>query len=294
MNRMTSRKRSISSGLRGVLALFILFAMLTPVLFVPVSADGGRTAVPSATESSEEDYSSYTDEELIALAQEAEKNCRDYSTTSTGKVALELPFPEEHLDESLDMQIKFTKNGALLILPKPQTGNGNLGAITAGTRVTVIAQYKTFYFFVAEDGRMGWTGKANLEDAPARKEEPKRTAVTATTSKVEYDLYSRDELAALAQEAETNCRDYSTTSTNKVELELPYTDDYLTESLDMQIKFTKNGALLILPKPQTGNGNLGAITAGTRVTVIAQCKTFYFFVAEDGRMGWTGKANLES
>ena len=62
----------------------------------------------------------------------------------------------------------------------------------------------------------------------------------------------------------------------------------------MKINLPKNGALLILPKPQTGNGNLGAITAGTRVTVIAQCKTFYFFVAEDGRMGWTGKANLES
>ena len=55
---------------------------------------------------------------------------------------------------------------------------------------------------------------------------------------------------------------------------------------------TKNAALLILPKPATGNGNLGSINAGTAVTVIAECKGYYFFVADDGRMGWTGKDNL--
>ena len=105
----------------------------------------------------------YSDEELLAIAREAEENSRNYSTVSTGKAALELPYTDEYLDVSERMTVGMTKNGALLILPKPATGYGNLGAINSGTEVTVIAECKGYYFFVADDGRMGWTGKDNLE-----------------------------------------------------------------------------------------------------------------------------------
>ena len=120
------------------------------------------------------------------------------------------------------------------------------------------------------------------------------TGSSASAGLWEYDLNSRDALAAMAKYAEETCREYSTVSTNKVLLDPPYADDYLDETLYTQIKFTSNGAILILPKPATGNGNLGSITAGTEVTVIAQHKDFYFFVADDGRMGWSFKDNFES
>ena len=108
------------------------------------------------------------------------------------------------------------------------------------------------------------------------------------------DLTSREKLAEMAETAEETCREYSTVSTKQVALELPYADDYLDEPLYMQVKFTSNAAILILPKPETGNGNLGPITAKTNVTVIAAHRGFYFFVADDGRMGWSSKDNFES
>ena len=105
----------------------------------------------------------YSDEELLTMARDAEESFEDYATVSTGKVSLELPYGEDYFTEPLETEIKFTKGGAVLILPKPATGNGNLGSIAAGTKVTAIAEYKGYYFFVADDGRMGWTGKDNLE-----------------------------------------------------------------------------------------------------------------------------------
>ena len=100
-------------------------------------------------------------ENLLALAQQTAENSRDYSTVSTTGVELELPSPEDYLDEPSDSQIKFTpgSNGAILIMPKPKAGNGSLGMIKAGTDITIVAQYRGFYFFVADDGRMGWNGK---------------------------------------------------------------------------------------------------------------------------------------
>ena len=155
MKRTTNGKKTLAAGLRAALCLLLLFALLTPVALAPAFA---------ADEEETPDYASYTDEELLALAQKAEKNSRDYVTVTSKKAALELPYPAERLDEGLRLQVKFTKNGAIYIMPKPKNGFGVLGTIKAGTKVTVIAEYKSFYFFVADDGRMGWSNKANFTE----------------------------------------------------------------------------------------------------------------------------------
>ena len=295
MKNLSDTKRLFRRFARTMLALALLCALLVPVLAAPAAAENYRKTVPTATPAPEEDYGDYTDDELIELALQAEKNCRNYATVSNTKTALELPYPEEHLDSSLRMEVKFTKNGAIYIMPKPENGHGALDTIKAGTKVTVIAEYKGYYFFVDDDGRMGWNSKDYFTEtdgaSPAR---TGRTSVGGTNAAPGdgYGSYTSDELWAVAEEAEKNSRSYSTISTGKVRLELPYADDRLDVSERMTVAMTKNAALLILPKPATGNGNLGSINAGTAVTVIAECKGYYFFVADDGRMGWTGKDNL--
>ena len=295
MKNLSDTKRLFRRFARTMLALVMLCALLVPVLAAPAAADHYRKTVPTATPAPEEDYGDYTDDELIELALQAEKTCRNYATVSNTRTALELPYPEEHLDSSLRLEVKFTKNGAIYIMPKPENGHGALDTIKAGTKVTVIAEYKGYYFFVDDDGRMGWNSKDYFTEtdgaSPARNG---RTSVGGTNAAPGdgYGSYTSDELWAVAEEAEKNTRSYSTVSTGKVRLELPYADDRLDVSERMTVAMTKNAALLILPKPATGNGNLGAINAGTAVTVIAECKGYYFFVADDGRMGWTGKDNL--
>ena len=299
MKHVSDPKRIVRRGARTLLALALLCALLIPALPAPAAADWYRTTVPAVTQAPEEDYGSYTDEELIELALEAEKNCRNYSTVSNTKAALALPYPEEHLDKSLRMEVKFTKNGAIYIMPQPQAGHGALDTIKAGTKVTVIAEYKGFYFFVDDSGRMGWNSKDYFTAASASSKTSggsnsgRTTVGGANTAPGDgYGSYTDEELWATAEEAANNSRNYSTVSTGKVSLELPYADERLDVSQRMTIGKTKNGALLILPKPGTGYGNLGAINSGTGVTVIALCKGYYFFVADDGRMGWTGKDNL--
>ena len=132
----------------------------TPTLSLP-EAEFTDDAIPSPNEATPMDDATpvYTEEALLAMAQEAEKNSRNYSMVSTTKVALEFPYPEDYLDEPREMTIKFSESGAIIIMPKPKAGNGALGTITAGTKVSVIAEYGGFYFFVAEDGRMGWNSK---------------------------------------------------------------------------------------------------------------------------------------
>ena len=295
MKHVSYTKHLFRRFARTMLALVMLCALLVPVLAAPAAAENYRKTVPTATPAPEEDYGDYTDDELIELALQAEKTCRNYATVSNTKTSLELPYPEEHLDSSLRMEVKFTKNGAIYIMPKPENGHGALDTIKAGTKVTVIAEYKGYYFFVADDGRMGWNSKDYFTEtdgaSPAR---TGRTSVGGTNAapQEDYGSYTNDELWAAAEAAAQNSRSYSTISTGKTTLELPYADDRLDVSERMTVAMTKNAALLILPKPATGNGNLGAINAGTAVTVIAECKGYYFFVADDGRMGWTGKDNL--
>ena len=62
-------------------------------------------------------------------------------------------------------KVKKNSNKAILFMPKPQKGNGNLGkTVPSGKRVYIIAKRGEYYFFVTEDGYMGWNGKSQFND----------------------------------------------------------------------------------------------------------------------------------
>lgn len=85
-------------------------------------------------------------------------------------VSLELPSYNELLDYPFRAVIA-GGNGDypnIFIMPKHKSGNGDLGVIRKGTEVWIVGKYEgktsegtifTYYFFVADDGVMGWNNK---------------------------------------------------------------------------------------------------------------------------------------
>ena len=73
----------------------------------------------------------------------------------------ELVFPREK-----DLQYPFRTatvkasraNGSIYFMPEPEAGHGNLGTVKHGTSVYILAKRNGYYFFVTEDGYMGWNG----------------------------------------------------------------------------------------------------------------------------------------
>lgn len=50
------------------------------------------------------------------------------------------------------------RNGSIYFMPKPSEGYGVLGTVDTGTPVTILAYQNGLYFFMTDDGRMGWNG----------------------------------------------------------------------------------------------------------------------------------------
>ena len=81
-------------------------------------------------------------------------------TGSTKGVKLELPGPGNYLDKPYRAVVRSAGGNGIYIMPKPKSGNGNLGGIADGTEVWIIAAKNDCLFFVADDGTMGWNGEA--------------------------------------------------------------------------------------------------------------------------------------
>ena len=80
-----------------------------------------------------------------------------YSTRSSTKVLLVFPDSGSLLSEPLHAKVTGDqKNGAIFYVPKPESGNGNLGTVKKGTNVTIFAEKDGYYFFMTNSGRMGW------------------------------------------------------------------------------------------------------------------------------------------
>ena len=80
-----------------------------------------------------------------------------YSTRSSTKVLLVFPDYGSLLKEPLHAKVSGNqKNGAIYYVPKPESGNGNLGTVKKGTNVTIFAEDDGYYFFMTNSGRMGW------------------------------------------------------------------------------------------------------------------------------------------
>ena len=86
---------------------------------------------------------------------------RDIKTRSNKGVKLELPTQKEMLDEPF---LAYTDNGkdhgSIYIMPVPKADNGYLGTVETGTEVWIVAETDYYYFFVTDDGWLGWNGKS--------------------------------------------------------------------------------------------------------------------------------------
>lgn len=84
-------------------------------------------------------------------------------------------------------------------------------------------------------------------------------------------------------------RGYSTTSTKGDELQYPQWDDYLSVVKTATVKASRsNGSIYLIPMPESGHGNLGNVRNGKTVYIVAKCNGYYFFMTEDGHLGWNG------
>jgi len=77
-------------------------------------------------------------------------------------------------------------------------------------------------------------------------------------------------------------------------LEMPQARYYFTRKdgtlLRSEVKPSwKNGSIYFMPHPAETYGTLGTVDEGTPVTILAQENGLYFFLTDDGRMGWNGR-----
>ncbi len=77
-------------------------------------------------------------------------------------------------------------------------------------------------------------------------------------------------------------------------LRLPYKGCYYSakDKLPKRAKIKsnwKNGCIYFMPQPEVGHGTLGVVDTGTPVTILAEQNGLYFFMTDDGRLGWNGK-----
>ena len=102
------------------------------------------------------DVSAPTLSELETMARS-----RNITTRSNTGVKLELPTEKEMLDKPFRA---YTDNGrgrgSIYIMPVPKGGNGYLGTVETDTEVWIVAETFYYYFFVTDDGWLGWNGKS--------------------------------------------------------------------------------------------------------------------------------------
>ena len=85
----------------------------------------------------------------------------DIKTHSNTGVKLVLPTAKEMLDEPFRVYTDNGKNhGNIYIMPIPEGGHGYLGTVATGTEVWIVAETEYYYFFVTDDGALGWNGKS--------------------------------------------------------------------------------------------------------------------------------------
>ena len=82
-------------------------------------------------------------------------------TKSNTGVSLVLPGENQMLDTPFRTSITNGKDhGSIYLMPKPEAGHGYTGTVKIDTEVWIVAETRDFYFFVTDDGKMGWNGKS--------------------------------------------------------------------------------------------------------------------------------------
>lgn len=216
-------------------------------------------------------------------------------TESTQTVALVLPGESQLLQTPVRAQI-LPALESIYVLPVPIRGEGygNLGTMSGGSRVWIMAQTESFYFFTADGTVMGWARKdffcspdgsalAIPADRPAEPDMAPTVEIFRTN--VAPTLENLEDLVASGA--------VKTTSDKNEELELPLDLMMLSKPFRAIVTSTPTG-IYVMPMPEAGHGQLGSVEVGSVVWVVAQYRGFYFFVFENRKMGWNGAAYFQA
>ena len=100
------------------------------------------------------------DSEYATIAKRPEKNKKGQDEY----VALEIPAKNSFFTSKggvpMRAEIKSSwADGSIYFMPRPAETYGVLGTVDTGTPVTILAQQNGLYFFMTDDGRMGWNGR---------------------------------------------------------------------------------------------------------------------------------------
>ena len=219
--------------------------------------------------------------ELEAMAM----SCNIVTKSNTG-VKLVLPTEKEMLAVPFRAYTdNGTGSGSIYIMPKPKSGNGYLGTVETNTAVWILAETEYYYFFVTDNGWLGWNGKSYFS---CRVDD----GINDWHSAAGYGKINCYSEAPTRRELETmaTSRNIETRSNTGINLVLP------TEKEMLAVPFraytdngTGSGSIYIMPKPKSGNGYLGTVETNTEVWIVAETEYYYFFVTDDGWLGWNGK-----
>ena len=188
-----------------------------------------------------------------------------YSTTSNRGVELEYPAERDFYVKSFEATVIYFDGGeGIYLMPMAESGHGHLGSVISGKKVWILAEKNGYFFFMTKSGHYGWNG-------------------------MNWFDYDKDKVPVKSG-GSSEPVDYLSVSTKGVVLSFPKDRYYLDEPFTMTVKAShKKGSIYLMPKPQSGNGNLGTVANGEEVTILAEQGDYYFFQTEDGRYGWNGK-----
>lgn len=187
----------------------------------------------------------------------------DFDRTSNRGVELVLPEEKDCFNKPFWCRLFSNEYvQGLYLMPLPETGHGNLGSVTAPGKVYVVGEKNGFFYCVTNDGKQGWIWN-------------------------EWFDFDRDNTSLAKGDPAEEFEGRPTRSTRGAKLSLPNEDEYYDEpeTLTVQTK-TACGSIYLMPKPETGHGNLGIVRCGEDVKVLAERDGFLFLETEDGRCGW--------
>ena len=86
-----------------------------------------------------------------------------YGALSSKKVPID--YPDSFLDDILVAKLTGgKKNNGVYLVPKPDTGNGDLGTVKNGSNVILLSEEDEFYFVMTTSGKLGWVNKKYLTE----------------------------------------------------------------------------------------------------------------------------------
>ena len=81
---------------------------------------------------------------------------------------------------------------------------------------------------------------------------------------------------------------YSALSSKKVKIQYP-TDLFSEVQVAKTTGGKKQNSIYLVPKPETGNGDMGMVKNGSNVVLLAEEDDYYFFMTTSGKLGWQNK-----